>query len=230
MQCFAQESESHSITFRVNGGFLINRAFSNITQKTEVVDDYSVITRSPSDSSKIKAGFFLGGEALAGKGDKFKGAFALSVARSAAEYHYSFLEQSPTSRPGFTHLTRETELEHTESYFYLDVQAGVRNRIAENFYLTSALVLNQPIIARRSSYGYALTTFSSSTSAEVAESIEFVQEEKKSVKGDANLSFRLRGEYQFSIGDNKASVLLFRNFGLMYSLPWWGLGFSFTVN
>src|SRR5690606_22975363 len=131
-------------------------------------------------------------------------------------------EEGRTSRPGFTHMERATELDHAERYLYLDVHAGVRSRLAEYFYLTGGLVLNKPLVANRESRGFVLTTYSAAGNPDTESTISYLNEDRKKIKGDANLSFRLRIEFMYQIGDNQGSLQLFRNFGMIYTLPWWG--------
>ena len=225
----AQEAIAGS-SFRIQGGVIVNRAFSNISEKVEIIDDFTRITRTPSDSAgNVKTGFIIGCEALT-KGKKVKGAFGLSFARSEAVYHSSFTEEGRTTRPGFTHMKRATELDYVESYFYLDLHAGVRVHAANGFYVTGGLAFNRPLSAKRQSEGYILTTYSTEGAPETETTIAFLEDPNKKVKGDSNLSLRLRAEYEFDVGDSKGAVFLFRNFGFIYTLPWWGIGFSYSLN
>src|SRR5687767_4082600 len=89
-----QEPAVEGSSFRIDAGLIINRSYSNITEKVEVIDDFTRITRTRSDSAPgIKTGFFFGGEALLGKRERFQGAFALNFVKSSAEYHSSFTEE-----------------------------------------------------------------------------------------------------------------------------------------
>ncbi len=231
-QCFGQDPDGKLTgTVRAHAGFLMNRAYSNITEKVEVIDESSSITRSPSDSAgNVKTGFILGIEMFPGKSEKLRSAFSLSLARSEAVYHSSYVEEGPTSHPGFTHMIRATELDFVESYFYLDIHAGARGRVAPGVFVTGGLVFDRPMISHRQTEGYILTTYSASGSPDTESTVAYLEEDKKKVRGESNLSFRLRAEYEFKISEAPASVYLFRNFGFIYTLPWWGFGFSYSLN
>jgi hypothetical protein len=223
----AQEEEHIGPVIRGNLGVIVNSSYSNISEKEEAVDDFSQIRRTKSDSAPpVKVGFIIGIEALLGKKDGFRGVFGFSLARSAAHYHSSFTEVSATTRLGFTQMSRATELDYKESYFYADFLAGIRNKLFPNVYLTSALAFNKPMFTRRESSGYILTTYSTPGSPDTESTVAYITDPKKKVKGDSNLSLRLRLEYQFQLSQSKAGVFVFRNLGLIYTLPWWGVGLT----
>ena len=230
--CSAQEPDGRlSGSVRAHAGLLINRAFSNITEKVEVIDETSSITRTPSDSAgNGKTGFIIGIEMFPGKSEKLRVAFSLSLARSEAVYHSSYVEEGPTNLLGYTHMKRATELDFVESYFYLDIHAGARGRVAPGVYITGGLVFDRPMISKRQSEGYILTTYRTTGSPDTESTVAYLEDVKKKVRGDSNLSFRLRAEYEFRVGEAPASVYLFRNFGFIYTLPWWGFGFSYSLN
>jgi hypothetical protein len=216
--------------FRGHAGLIINRSYSNIDNKEEIIDDFTRITKTRSDSAPaVKAGFFFGGEALLGKNEKFMGAFALSFVKSGAEYHFSYLEEGPTnSRVGYNYMKRSTELQYKESYFYLDIHAGARNQLFKNVFLTTGLVFSKPMVTQSENRGYVLTTYSATGSPETESTVAYLSTPRQKVKGASNLSFRLRVEYQFSIGESKMCAYVFRNFGMIYTLPWWGFGTAYS--
>jgi hypothetical protein len=225
----AQEAEESASCFRAHAGLIVNRSYSNIDQKEEIIDDFTRITKTRSDSvPAASTGFFFGGEALLGKKEKFMGAFALSCVRSSAAYHFSYVEEGSTTRTGFTHMKRSTELEYREKYFYVDVHAGARNQLFKNVFLTTGLVFSKPVSAKSENRGYVLTTYSATGNPDTESTVAYIAEEPKKVKGAGNISFRLRLEYQFAVGDSKMSGYVFRNFGLIYTLPWWGFGVGYS--
>lgn len=227
-----QENTEHVTgSFRAHAGLIVNRAYSNIHEKVEVIDESSRIERTPSDSAgNAKTGFILGFELLPGRSEKLRGCFALSFARSAAVYHSSYTEEAPTSRPGFTHMSRATELDFVESYFYMDLHAGLRGRVVKGLYLTGGLVFDRPLVSHRQNEGYVLTTYSASGSPDTESTISYLKQDRQKVKGDSNFSFRLRAEYEFPLGESTGAVYLFRNFGFVYTLPWWSVGFSYSLD
>jgi hypothetical protein len=228
--CQAQENRSQRFRFDAGAGLIINRAFSNITEKEERPDESSLILRTPSDSaSNVKTGFFIGVDMILGRQEGLNGLFGISFARSGAEYHYSYLEELATSRPGFTKRVRNTEHDILETYNALNVHAGLRNRLAEGFFLSASFVFSNPLSITRITNGYTSTVFTTN-GPDTETFMEYVDDEKKVEKrGQSNLSFRLNAEYQFSMAGSLARVFIFRNFGLVYTLPWWGLGLSYTV-
>ena len=225
----AQSDTSSRLRWNVNAGLIFNNTFSNISEKQEVLSEGSVINRTPYDSAgKYSAGFSLGLEAITGKGEKLNAAFGISFSRTSAAHHYSYVEESPTTKTGFTRLKRSTEHDITEKYSNINIHAGLRNRITDQIFLTSAFVLNKPLRVRRVTNGYTETIYSSNGPLTETSMSYLINEEKIDKKSQANLSLRFTAEYQFTLNEQPARVYLFRNFGLIYTLPWWGLGFSYT--
>ena len=226
----SQNDSASGFRINVHAAVIINKAFSNITDKEEHPDETSVIVRAPSDSgSNAKVGFSLGGEILLGKREHLQSVFGLSFTHTGAEYHYSYLEQTRTSRLGFTTLTRTTEHDIIEYYNAINVHAGLRNKIVSDLFLTSSFIFNNPVRIRRITDGYTKSVYTTN-GPETETFIEYVNdEEKKYNRGELNLSLRFNLEYQFPVKSSLARVFLFRNFGLIYTLPWWGFGFSYTI-
>jgi hypothetical protein len=212
-----------------HAALLVNKAFSNISDKEERPDETSLILRTPSDSgSNARVGFSLGIDALVGKGKNLRTVLGLSFTRSGAEYHYSYLEERATSRTGFTKLTRNTEHDITETMSALNVQAGLRRRIKGDLFLTGSFLLTKPLVINRITNGYTQTVYSTNGPATETVTTYVKDEQKKDKRGEPNLSFRLSADYEFTLGSSDARVFLFRNFGIIYSLPWWGFGFAYT--
>jgi hypothetical protein len=233
--CYHQgrsQSENGSSRLRIdaNAGLIINNAFSNITEKEERPDESSIIVRAPSDSgSNVKVGFFLGADFLLGRKENLKSVFGLSFSRTGAEYHYSYLEQLRTSRLGFTTLTRTTEHDIIEIYNAINIHAGLRKRLASGFFLTGSFIFHNPVRIRRITDGYTKTVYTTN-GPDTETFIEYVKdEEKKYNRGELNLSLRFNAEYEFKMNGTPARVFMFRNFGLIYTLPWWGFGVAYTV-
>ena len=126
-------------------------------------------------------------------------------------------------------MKRNTELDYVEKYFYLDLSAGLRIKVREHFFVTGGFAYGRPLSAKRASEGYVLTTYSAAGSPETETTIAYLQEPEKKVKGASNLSFRLKAAYEFTLGGSNGNVFLFRNFGFIYTLPWWGIGAGYTL-
>lgn len=223
------KAEVPNSVVRIAAGILFHRTYSNISEKVEVIDDFTRITRKPSDSvQKMRMGFFLGGEAFLGKNEGFRGAFGLSLGRTGSMYHYSFTEEGPTSRPGYSYMKRATEMEYAETYWFADMHAGVRQKLFGQFYLSSLLVLTRPFLMKRETDGYVLSVYSVANSTDTESTVAFIPLERKRVKSESNLSFRFRVEYSFDAGPGLASAFLFRNLGLISTQPWWGFGGTYS--
>jgi hypothetical protein len=152
----------------------------------------------------------------------------ISFSQTKAEYHFSSQLKSPTSRPGYTELNRQTEYDYRLKYSAFNFQAGIRNKLSL-FFLTTTFVVSNPLRIAKTTEGTIETVYSNNSGGRDA-SILTVKDESVQKKGDANLSLRLNLEYQFETsGGDLLRVFIFRNFGLIYSLPWWGLGLSWSL-
>jgi hypothetical protein len=227
-----QAQKDSAFKFRINAdaGLIINNSFSNIPKHSEVVDENTVETRAPLDSTKkTRTGFMLGVNFLVFPKESFKGVVGISFARTSAGHHYSFESEGPTNRSGFSKVRTVTSQNIEDVINSLNIQAGIRNRIYDNIFLTSAFVLVSPLKINRTINGKTETFFTSNS----GDSSYFVtynnNEQRKYKRTDQNLCLRFTLEYQFTVGASLARVYLFRNLGLISTLPWWGLGISYTV-
>jgi hypothetical protein len=217
---------------QLNGTLIFNKAFSNVFSKKEQEEGSGFSKTTPSDSAnKLKVGFSLGADVLVFPGENFKWVFGVAFSRTSAEYHYSYHSEGKTNRFGYTDLKRVSEYEYKNTYAMLNFQTGPRKKLEENFYLTILAVVNNPIRVTKVVNGYndAIYTNNANTNTETNRAI-ITDEKTVSKKGDLNLSFRLKIEYQLEFSGSPLMVSVYRNFGLIYTLPWWGLGISFTVN
>jgi hypothetical protein len=228
-RCQEKSETPSAVKFRAKAGVILNRAFSHYGKREEFPDESSLIQRKATDSSSnVRIGFVVGGEAVIGRSEKMQSVLGLSFTRSSGEYHYTYYEEIPTVRPGFSKLTRNTEHDIFETYYMINVEAALRNRLWENFFLTSGLVFSNPVQVLRWTTGYTETLYVSS-GTDNESYVEFIDEQAVKKRGSLNLSLRLRAEYQFPVFGSEASVFLFRNFGFVYKTPWWGMGLIYTI-
>lgn len=224
MRMWAQNDSGSVFRLNLNAAFILNKAFSNI-KKPEPGENGKF---TPADTgNKVLPGFTFGADLLIGRKENFKGVFGLSFSRTSAEYHFSSYTESETSRPGYTELQRQTEYDHRLKYSSLNFHAGVRHRLY-GFFLTTSFVVNRPLRIVRTTEGTIETVYTNNSGGRDA-SLFLINEETVQKKGDMNLSLRMNLEYQFELGESLARVYVFRNFGLIYTLPWWGIGFSYSL-
>jgi hypothetical protein len=225
--CFAQEDTINKSNFMVNAyaSFIMNQAYSNVPTKNEDPGTYS-----KPDSNKIKAGFALGTELLFLPGENFKILLGISFSRTSAGYNYTYISESKTFRPGFTDVKTTTYNNYKVVYSALNLQAGFRKLLSPDFFIVPSFLVNSPMKIKKTLNGVTRSDFSNNSGGRdsvISFTRNLVTEQKK---GDPNLSFRLQIEYQFYLSDMPARITIFRNFGLLYKLPWWGLGLSFTIS
>ena len=213
----------------INAGLIFSRNFSNYPLRSDA-DDVSSTEYSPSPgAAKYRTGFLIGADALLFSKENFKLVFGISLSRTSAAYHSSYISEGPTSKPGFTKLTRATENDYQLKYTALNFHAGIRNHLFSNFFLTTGLLLNSPLKITRILNGSTVTKYSN-VSGGTESDVIYIRNEQTTLKQKAaNISFRLNFEYQFTLSSSLARVFLFKNFGLLYALPWWGIGVSYTV-
>ncbi len=225
----AQKDSTGRIRINLNGGLILNRSFSNYPLRSSSDDQSSTTYKAVDTASKYRAGFLLGADMLLLPKEKFKILLGVSFSRTSAEYHSSYKSEGQTTRPGFTKLTRSTENDYKLKFTALNFQAGIRNRLNENFFLTTSLVMTSPLKIVRELNGFTENIYSNTSGAEERDVIYINNEITNLKQKAANISFRLNVEYQFVLSRSLARVFLFRNFGMLYALPWWGLGVSYTV-
>jgi hypothetical protein len=217
--------------FRLNANLalIISNAHAHVPNKEQTTSNSIAKTSRADTGSNYKPGFLIGADALFFPGENFKGLLGVSFSRTAAEYHYSFYSVGETSRPGFTQIERYTEYDYGEKYSMLNFQAGIRNRLNDDFFLTSSFLLNHPLSINREYDGYTESVYTNNSGGRESDKVFIEVKDAKIKKGDPNISFRLNVEYQFEIGKSLARAYIFRNFGLKLKLPWWGLGISYSI-
>jgi hypothetical protein len=218
-----------SLRLNVKGSFIGSRAFSNYPLKNSS-DDVSSTTYSKSDTgSKYFPGFDFGADVQFLSKESFKLFLGLTFSHTRARYHSSYVSEGPTSRTGFTKLSRRTENDYDLNFSALNFEAGMRKQVSEDFFFSGAFVLTSPLKIERTLTGYTETTYSNNSGGEEKDKI-YNNEQTKLSQKPANLSLRFTTEYQFELGNSLARVYLYKNFGLLYALPWWGIGFSYTLH
>jgi hypothetical protein len=220
-----------SLRFNFNLALILNSAYSHVPLKKAIYENNSVTSTRPADTTnKIRAGFSLGTDVLLFPKENFKLVFGVSFSHTSAEYIYSYTSENRTNRPGYTTITHETEYSQKETMSAFNFQAGVRNYVYENVFLTSSFVLTRPFRINRTTNGFTRTTYSNNSGG-LETNTSYVNDlEQVFKKGDPDFSIRLHLEYQFDLSGTMARVFVFRNFGLIYKLPWWGVGFSASIN
>jgi hypothetical protein len=226
----ATEDSIRTRRINVHAGFILSRSFSNYPLRSSV-DEQSTTKYSAIDTGqKYKPGFYLGTDLLLLPGENFKILLGISYSQTSASYHSSYISVGPTSKSGFTELKRVTENDYQFSFSALNFQAGIRNHLQGNWFLTSSFLLTSPLRIVRVLDGFTETTYSNNSGASDRDVIYIKNEKTVLTQKAADLSFRLNIEYQIRIGSAPAAFHFFRNFGLLYALPWWGLGFSYCIN
>jgi hypothetical protein len=219
-----------SLRFNIYSALILNSAYSNVPVKKSIYEENSVTTTSPVDTThKIKAGFTLGLDMLLFPKENFKVVFGVSFSQTSAEYLYTYLSETATNRTGYTLLTRENQYTYKEKISAFNFQAGIRNYVYENVYLTTTLMLTRPRRITRVSNGYTRTTYSNNSGGTETSTGYITNFEQIIKKGDPNFSIRLSLEYQFDLSGSLARIFIFRNFGFILKQPWWGLGFSYSL-
>lgn len=225
----AQTENAGKIRMNFNAGVIISRNFSNYPLK-KTIDDVSVTEYSRVEGARAyRPGFIAGADILLRSQEKLKFLLGFSVSHTSAEYHSSYLSEGRTSRAGFTKLTRATENDYSLKFTSLNFHAGVRGKLKNNWFFTPSLILNSPLRITRVLNGFTETVYSNDSGAEERDMIIISNESSVLEQKPANLSLNLKVEYQFLIRSAPAQVFLFRNFGLLYALPWWGIGVTYAV-
>lgn len=216
--------------FNINAALILNNAYSNVQNKPIYEGNSVTNTRKADTVNKIRAGFTFGADMLLFPKENFKLIFGVSFSRTSAQYIYSYVSESITTRPGFTTITHETEYLQKEKLSAFNFQAGVRNFVYENVFLTSTFVLTRPLRVNRITNGYTKTTYSNNSGGTETITSYVTDLQQTFKRGDPNFSLRVCLEYQYDFSGTLTRVFVFRNFGLIYKLPWWGLGVSASLN
>jgi hypothetical protein len=220
------------LMFNVRAGMILNSKFSNIPSKTEYPDENSIIERTEMPGAKrFGVGFEIGSDIYFLRNEKFKLVFGVSFSRTTAAHHYSYISEDPTSKPGFTHVRHSSQKNIEEVYNAFNFSGGVRNKIYRQFFLQSELVLTRPLNIKTVVNGYDETTFENKNTSETQSTFFYTDNQESTLKkGETNVSLRLTAQYQFTLAELPVRAYLYRNFGFVFTAPWWSAGVSVTLN
>jgi hypothetical protein len=230
----AQDSSKISVSsFRINmyAALVLNNSFSNIPSKTEYPGENSVINRSKSGiSPAVYSGFLVGLEGLMFRSEKFRGVLGLALSHSKAAHHFSYMSEDPSFQSSYAKIRRNTETDITQSLWMAHISAGVRRHIVAGLFAKAMLVFDKPFSTSEEVIGYTETTYIDAAN-NPAESKRVTEDRamQKVSPAAANLSFRLEAEYQARVMDTLVRGFVFRNFGMISTQPWWGIGIGMTL-
>ena len=108
--------------------------------------------------------------------------------------------------------------------------AGLQVRLHKDVCLSGSFFLTRPLRITRSYKGTSEAVYETSSGAVDRETFRVSEQEVRLIEKPANLSFRLGLGYQFKSGVFPSTLFLFRNFGMIFSLPWYGLGYSISLS
>jgi hypothetical protein len=226
----SESDSSFKLRINLNAAVIVNRAFSNVPRKVQPIDEFTTEKRSATDSgSKYRAGFTIGADLLFFPKEHLKGVLGIAFSRYSAAHHYLYESVGPTNRPGFSELKTVTNLDYEQWYSSVEIQAGIRNQLVEPLFLTSLLVLTKPVSVTQTVKGRTDTYYSNNSGGSENFTVIVNEEKRKVEKPPQNISLRFAVDYQFGLGASPARVYLARNLGIIYTQPWWLIGFSYTV-
>ena len=230
---YSQEASRDSLSrirLYLSGGLLWSSAFANYPLSNEN-DAFSSTAYKPVDTAQhYRPGILLGADLHFFPGSAVTLVFGLHYTNTRAEYHSTYKSVSATSRTGYSKLTRTTETDYFFKYSALNVGAGLQVRLHKDVYLSGSFFLTRPLRITRSYKGTSEAVYETSSGAVDRETFRVSEQEVRLIEKPANLSFRLGLGYQFKSGVFPSTLFLFRNFGMIFSLPLYGLGYSISLS
>jgi len=230
---YSQEAALDSLSrtrLYLSGGLLWTRAFANYPLSNEN-DAFSSTAYKPVDTlNHYRPGLLLGADLHFFPGSAVMLLFGLHYTNTRSEYHSTYQSVSATSRIGYEKLTRTMETDYFFKYSALNVGAGMQVRLLKDVYLSGSFFVTRPLRITRSYKGTTEAVYETSNGAVDRELFRISEEEVRLSEKPANLSFRLGLGYQFKSGVFPSTLFIFRNFGMIFALPWYGLGYSISLS
>lgn len=214
----------------LSGGLLWSRAFANYPLSTEDDASSSTVYKAVDTANHYRPGFLIGADLNFFPASAVTLVFGLYYTYTQAEYHSTYTSVSATSRVGYSKLTRTTETDYFFKYSALNVGAGLQVRMYEGVYLSGSFFLARPLRITRSYTGTSEAVYETTSGAVDRETFRISEPDTRMTEKPANLSFRLGLTYRFKSGVFPSTLFLFRNFGMMYAMPWYGLGYSISLS
>lgn len=229
----AQESEADTLkTTRLflSSGILWSNAFANYPLGSDDDGSSATVYKPVDTAHHYRPGFLLGADLTFFPASAVALVFGFHYTYSQGEYHSTYTAVSATSRVGYEKLTRTNETDNFIKYNALNIGAGLQVKLYEQVFLSGSFFLIRPLRITRSYSGTTETLFESSSGAVDREVYKIGEGEVRLSEKPTNLSFRIGLQYRFLTGGFPSAFFLFRNFGMMYALPWYGLGYSISLS
>jgi len=230
----AQEEEGRDTITKtrlyLSSGLLWSRAYANYPLVSDADGSSATVYRAVDTAHHYRPGVLIGADLNFFPASAVTLAFSLHYTYTQAEYHSTYTAVSATSRTGYTKLTRTTETDYYFKYSALNIGAGLQVKMYEQVFLSGSFFLIRPLRITRSYNGISESVYETSSGAVDRESFKISEQDARLSEKPANLSFRLGVIYRFKSGVFPSALFLFRNFGMMYALPWYGLGYSISLS
>lgn len=215
----------------VDGGFIINRSFSHYEESSVTYGHsggYMELSESKNSAAYLPGGS-IGVTAALRINKCVEWIAGLSISQTRARY--SYFESYPAGEVGLTFTTQITKTENHITALYLNYESGFRFKLFGFFFLQPSLLLNQNMQTIEKQDG-TFTTVRYSNFFPGGPYTNYYNEDVQSLhttikyRYDFVASARLKASCIFNIHRRNYALFVFRNFSMVYKLPWWGLGVS----
>lgn len=223
------------VRFLVEGAIIGNTAYSHFETADDRQGHFGSTTLKKAEKNKIKPGGILGVLILLGKSDWHNFIAGISVSRTSAEYLYNQYRVTPDYNGPLTSASESTDIHKWNDIWFINFEFGYRVKLFRGLGIQPSFVIlgfNRTIENQEGKYTYTESSgYSTAPGAPPNYFLQTITPINQTVRyqDDGRVSFRLRAFYNFRINKRVNSIFVFRNLGIGYNLPWWGLGYGVVL-